>query len=403
MAYHGRMTTTDPLITLTQDLIRIPSPSAGEEPIVTFIRETMENLGYDEIFVDEVGSVTGSIFGKRAGLNLLLDCHIDTVGVDNPDSWHVDPFGATLHEGRIYGRGAADMKGAAAAMIRAVARFKEIHGDDFAGSVSVSCTVCEECFEGYAARSIAERTHADVVIIGEASELNLKRGQRGRAEITLTTYGTSCHSSSPASGTNAIEAMSRILPKILSLPVPSCPILGQGILVATDIISNPYPGRSVIPDRCTVTFDRRLLVGESQEAVLAPLEAVIASCPSVKASVGFTTGRMESYTGHPIEALRYFGAWLMDDDHPVVRQSLEALNTHGIPATLSHYRFCTNASCYAASLGIPAIGFGPGSEEMAHTANEYITVEELETAYHGYLILIETLLSKAVSSAMMGS
>ncbi|MDY0304530.1 MAG: hypothetical protein RBQ65_07835, partial [Sphaerochaeta sp.] len=73
------------------------------------------------------------------------------------------------------------------------------------------------------------------------------------------------------------------------------------------------------------------------------------------------------------------------------------------PATLSHYRFCTNASCYAASLGIPAIGFGPGSEEMAHTANEYITVEELETAYHGYLILIETLLSKAVSSAMMGS
>lgn len=388
------MTTTDPLITLTQDLIRIPSPSAGEEPIVTFIRETMENLGYDEIFVDEVGSVTGSIFGKRAGLNLLLDCHIDTVGVDNPDAWHVDPFAATLHERRIYGRGAADMKGAAAAMIRAVARFKEIHGDDFAGSVSVSCTVCEECFEGYAARSIAERTHADVVIIGEASELNLKRGQRGRAEITLTTYGSSCHSSSPASGTNAIEAMSRILPEILSLPVPSCPILGQGILVATDIISSPYPGRSVIPDRCTVTFDRRLLIGESPSSILAPIKGILDEHPAIEATLCCTEGEIASYTGQTIKAERFFDAWLMADDHPVVQQSLDALNEIGIPARLSHYRFCTNGSRYAGVLAIPTIGFGPGAEEMAHTVDEHIAIDDLVTAHAGYLALIKRLLSK---------
>lgn len=402
MPYDGSMTTTDSEISLTQDLIRIPSPSASEAPIVSFIAITMEALGYDEIFIDEVGSITGSIHGRRDGMNLLLDCHIDTVGVDNPEAWHFDPYEAIVHQGRIYGRGAADMKGAAAAMIAAVARFKEIHGDDFSGSVHVSCTVCEECFEGYAAALVATHTNADVVIIGEASELNLKRGQRGRAEIALTTYGKSCHSSSPAAGINAIEAMGELLPPTLALATPSCPTLGDGILVPTDIISNPYPGRSVVPDRCTVTFDRRLLVGESEEAVLAPIQAIIDAHPTIKASVGYTTGEMESYTGHPIKALRFFGAWLMEEDHPVVSQSLGALNAHGIPAVLSHYRFCTNASCYAAALAIPTIGFGPGSEEMAHTADEYITVEELATAYRGYLVLIESLLSKAAPSAMMG-
>lgn len=403
MAYHELMSSTDSLIALTRALITIPSPSGAEGPIVSFIADTMEALGYDEIFIDDVGSITGSIYGDHDGMRLLLDCHIDTVGVDNPESWTVDPYAATIREQKIYGRGAADMKGAAAAMIWAVARFKEIHGTDFPGSVHVACTVCEECFEGYAAAAIAGRTKADVVIIGEASELNLKRGQRGRAEIALTTYGKSCHSSSPHAGVNAIEAMSQILPQILALPTPCCPILGEGILVPTDIISSPYPGRSVVPDRCTVTFDRRLLVGESQEAVLAPLQAVIDDHRAITATVGFTTGRMESYTAHPIEALRFFGAWLMADDHPAVRRSLEALNAHDIPATLSHYRFCTNASLYAAALGIPTIGFGPGSEEMAHTADEHITIGELEAAYHGYLVLIKTLLLNAPPSAMMGS
>jgi len=402
MAYHERMTTRATLTTLVQDLIRIPSLSGEEAAIVAFIVRQMERLGYDRVHTDELGSVTGSIFGNREGASILLDCHIDTVAVEGGEAWTVDPFGAEIHDGRIYGRGAGDMKGAAAAMIEAAAHFKRQSRGDFAGSLHVACTVCEECFEGYAAKMIAARIAPDVVIIGEASELNLKRGQRGRAEICLSTYGKSCHSSSPHAGVNAIDAMLTILAEILRLPHPTHPVLGAGILVATDIKSSPYPGRSVIPDRCTVTFDRRLLVGESRQSVLAPIQQVLDDHPSIDGSLRYSEGTITCYTGRAIEAERFFDAWLLDDGHPVVKEGLAALRSVSIAAELSHYRFCTNGSCYAGLLGIPTIGFGPGDEEMAHTVDEYISIDEVEAAFTGYLALIETLLSNPRSSGMMG-
>ncbi len=395
MSYHGHMTDRETLITLTQALIRIPSLSGEESEVVAFIAAAMKRFGYDTVHIDELGSVTGSIYGNTEGASILLDCHIDTVGVDNRDAWSCDPFTAEIRDGRIYGRGAADMKGAAAAMISAVAGFKRRNGSSFAGSVHVACTVCEECFEGYAASVVSKRIKADVVIIGEASELNLKRGQRGRAEISLSTYGKSCHSSNPEEGVNAIEAMLTVLPRILALPAPFHPVLGAGILVATDIISNPYPGRSVLPDRCTVTFDRRLLIGESRSSILAPIKWILAEHPAIEAELACTTGEIASYTGQTIKEERFFASWLMEDDHPVVQQSLSALNESGIPASLSHYRFCTNGSWYAGVLALPTVGFGPGSEEMAHTVDEYIEIEDLVLAHTGYLALIERLLSNS--------
>ena len=91
MAYHRHMTTRDTLITLTQDLIRIPSLSGEESDVVRFIATVMENLGYDAIHIDEVGSITGSIYGNAEGASILLDCHIDTVG-GQPDAWSSDPL-----------------------------------------------------------------------------------------------------------------------------------------------------------------------------------------------------------------------------------------------------------------------------------------------------------------------
>ncbi len=342
------MTTFTAALTLAQALIRIPSPSGAEGPIVSYIQRVMHELGYDEVHVDELGSITASIYGNRPGLSLLLDSHIDTVEVANRGQWSVDPYGALIIDGSLYGRGAADMKGAAASMIASVARFKEIHGNDFAGSVHVSCTVCEECFEGYAAALVAAHTKADVVIIGEASELDLKRGQRGRAEIVLTTYGQSCHSSSPQRGSNAIVAMDKILGRILALPTPSCPILGAGILVPTDIISRPYPGRSVVPDRTTVTFDRRLLVGESRESVLQPIKAVIEE-EGIEASVSFQESEMESYTKATIKAERFFDAWVLDDEAPLVQLGLDAL----------HKQASERSSPTIASAPTPATTLGP--------------------------------------------
>lgn len=112
------------------------------------------------------------------------------------------------------------------------------------------------------------------VIIGEASELNLKIGQRGRAEIVVETFGKPAHSANPQAGINAVYKMAQLIDKIRTITPPTHPVLGHGILELTDIKSSPYPGASVVPDYCRATYDRRLLVGETKESVIAPLENV---------------------------------------------------------------------------------------------------------------------------------
>src|SRR5690606_16871345 len=111
------------LISLAQELIRIPSPSGQERQAALAIERTMKELGFDEVLIDRYGSVTGRIRGKFPGPTVLLDGHIDHVDVIDAAEWLHDPFGADIEEDRIYGRAASDMKGSVAAMIIAAAEF----------------------------------------------------------------------------------------------------------------------------------------------------------------------------------------------------------------------------------------------------------------------------------------
>ncbi len=382
------MQTNEQLIRLCQDLIKHPGLSGEEQQVAAFIEKTMQDLGFDEVFIDAYGSVIGSIHGKNEGASVLLDGHIDTVGVENPQVWKYPPFEGRLAEGCIHGRGSSDMKGALSAMLMAAADFKKRTGGDFHGSVHVSATVCEECFEGVSSRLVTQRVKPDAVIVGEASALAIKRGQRGRAEIVLTTFGKSCHSSNPGQGVNAVTAMLDLLPEILALPYPTHPVLGEGILVVTDIISAPYPGLSVIPETCRVTFDRRLLVGETESSILAPIQAILDKHPAIKATAVVAEDELRCYTGARIRAKRFFPAWLLEEDHPLVQTAKRALPK----SALSHYSFCTNASYFCAQAGIPTLGYGPSEEVLAHTVDEYITVEQLSEARRGYLSLLDHLL-----------
>lgn len=378
------MHTTEQLISLCQNLVKIPSLSGAEGDVALFLQSTMQSLGFDEVFVDAYGSVTASIFGSKEGKRILLDGHIDTVGVENPNLWKYDPYEGRLFEGRIYGRGTSDMKGALSAMILAASDFKKQTKGDFAGSIHVSCTVCEECFEGVSSRLVTARIKPDAVIVGEASSLTIKRGQRGRAEVVLQTHGKSCHSSNPQKGVNAVTAMLTLLNEVLALKGPSHPVLGEGILVLTDIVSSPYPGLSVVPESCTVTFDRRVLPSETEASILQPIQQILERHPDIKASVSIAFGTLTCYTGASLSAKRFFPAWLLQEDHPLVQAAQKALPS----APLSHYSFCTNASHFCAEAGIPTIGYGPSEESLAHTVDEYISVDQLSSAYRGYLSLL---------------
>lgn len=381
-------------IKLCQELICQQSYSGEEDKVVKIILEAFKTLRYDDYFVDSYGNVIGHIKGKKAGKTILLDGHIDTVPVPDESKWLHPPFDAEVDDGKIYGRGASDMKGAVSAMIVAAAYFAEDTNRDFAGDIYVVGVVHEECFEGISARKISETLNPDYVIIGEASELNLKVGQRGRAEIVFEAFGKPAHSANPEKGVNAVYKMAHLIQRIQELELPTHDVLGKGILALTDIKSSPYPGASVVPDYCRATFDRRLLVGETKESVLEPLSELIAKMekedPELKVQVSFAVGQEKCYTGETIGGERFFPGWLFEEKDEFVQVAFQGLKEAGLAPEVTHYSFCTNGSHYAGEKGIKTIGFGPSRENLAHTIDEYIEIDHLLKAVQGYYAIMKS-------------
>jgi putative selenium metabolism hydrolase len=364
------------------ELVRTPSPSGQEGAVAGLVREQMERLGY-AVEVDALGNVTGTL-GAGPGPCVLFDAHMDTVGVSDPGAWSADPAGE-LRDGRLYGRGSTDMKGPLAALIAGAAA-AALRG----GRVVVSASIAEEMIEGFATVEIARRVRPDVAVICEPSSRRLVVGQRGRAELIVRVDGRPSHSSRPDLGVNAVEAMADVLRAARELELPSHPELGRAILVPTDVISRPFPALSVLPDRCTATFDRRTLPGEREEEVLAQLQAVVDAAVAphgATGSVEIGVDRFDAYTGAPVEARNFAAAWYTGTDAPVARAALDALG-----AEPGVWVFCTNGSGTAA-LGIPTIGYGPGDETLAHRVDEHIELAELHAGARGYAALAEALTS----------
>ncbi|EEP56301.1 YgeY family selenium metabolism-linked hydrolase [Clostridium butyricum] len=384
------------LIKLCQDVIKIQSYSGNEGKLVKFLEKKMRECGFDDVIVDKYGSIIGKIKGKRPGNKVLFDAHIDTVPAEDSEKWSHDPFGAVIEDGRIYGRGTSDMKGSLSAMIIAAKYFAKDNNKDFPGEIYISGVVHEECFEGVASRNISEYVKPDYVVIGEASHLNLKIGQRGRAEVVVETFGVPAHSANPEKGVNAVYSMAEIINKLQEIPYEEDEFLGKGILELTDIKSSPYPGASVVPSYCKATYDRRLLVGETKESVLKPIVELIEELrknkPNVDYKVSYARGKEKCHTGTFIEGERFFPAWCYDENEVFVKNTYEKLKSIGIMPKITNYSFCTNGSHYAGEAGIKTIGFGPSKENIAHTIDEYIEIEQLEKACKGYYVIMDSLL-----------
>jgi acetylornithine deacetylase/succinyl-diaminopimelate desuccinylase-like protein len=159
------------------------------------------------------------------------------------------------------------------------------------------------------------------------------------------------------------------------------------VLVLTDVISQPYPGLSVVPDRCAATFDRRTLPGETEDSVLGVIRSAVEAALSgsgARARVTIASDDFETYSGARVRAPNFAPAWYLEPASELVRRARGALASAGIDRGETHYAFCTNGSGTAGGLGIPTIGFGPGAEELAHRVDEYVEMEELEVAARGY-------------------
>ena len=212
----------------------------------------------------------------------------------------------------------------------------------------------------------------------------------------MKTKGKPAHSSNPQVGVNAVYNMLPLIDGIRKLPLPSHEFLGDAIIELTDIISKPYPGASVVPYECRVTFDRRLIVGETEGSVLKPIKELIedlkGKIPKFEAEVEIATGEATTYTRKQIKAKRFFPAWLLKKEHELAKKSLDAVNNIGIPAKFSKYSFCTDGSQSAGIRGIPTIGYGPSKESLAHVTDEYIEINQLIKAVEGYIAIGTTIL-----------
>ncbi|HEX9116976.1 MAG TPA: M20/M25/M40 family metallo-hydrolase, partial [Anaerolineae bacterium] len=195
---------------------------------------------------------------------------------------------------------------------------------------------------------------------------------------------------------NAVLDMLPIVAAAAALPIRSDPVLGQAICVLTDIISDPYPGVSVIPSRCRVTFDRRLLPGETAETVLAEFRQLAAAGnPGGELHARLAEAGHRTYTGRLLAGPKFMPAWVFAEDHPFVAAARRGLHAAGLQPAIGAYRFCTDAAYSAGTAGVPTIGFGPGRERDAHVSDESLSLAELAAAKRGYAGIIAAVCSSS--------
>ncbi len=381
------------LVPFLRDLVQTPSPSTQEGAVAERIIAEMKRLGFRNVHADRIGNVIGRI-GSGRGPLLMLDGHMDTVRVSDSTAWSRDPFGAEIEDGVLYGLGSCDMKGGLAAMIYGAKLARDV-GATQGGDIVVACVVQEEPCEGLGARVLIEEEgiRPDWVVLGEPTDLEISRGQRGRLEMRIVAHGRSAHAASPRLGDNAIYTTARLVfgLELLAEQLAHDDFLGPGTLAVTGITSSAS-SRNAIPDRCELIIDRRLTLGENETKALAEIQRVIAR-EGVRAEIEVTEYDETSYTNYACHTRAYYPAWVMAEDHPLIASLTRAIRTHSRRRPqVTHWDFSTDGTYTAGVAGIPTVGFGPGDPSHAHTADEQVRLADVYTAAEVYAQLAAELL-----------
>lgn len=385
--------TAQELFRFAQRLVQTPSVSTHEGDVAALVVEHLRTLGFADVRVNAMGSVIVTL-GTGDGPTLLYDAHLDTVAPGTPESWRHPPYDGVIEDGALHGLGAVDMKGALASMIYGARQLLPWQ-DRLKGRLVLAFVVQEEPCEGLAMRYLIEEDglRPDYVLLGEPTDLQISRGQRGRVMFKVAVTGRSSHGSQPQLGQNAVYAAARLIfaAQLLADTLPNDPFLGLATIAVTAIQSQG-PSLNAIPDLCKVYLDRRLTLGETVMGARAQLESLI-SREDIPATVQITTYDEPSYTGLVRTAQEAHPAWALDRAHPLVealQQTIQAVR--GSTAEIGHWPFSTDGVYTMGQAGIPTAGFGPGDPNLAHTPGEAVRLEDLKTAAHVYAALAARLL-----------
>ena len=372
------------MILFAQQLIRIRSYSGCEQELAVFVKRQMELLGYDDVKIDEMGNVIGRI-GEDHNPAILLDSHMDTVQVRDDDCWRKPPFGGEIHDGRLYGRGAVDMKSALAASVFAGATARKSLIDR-GKTAYVTCSVCEECCDGEALRfMLTKGARPSSVLICEPSSNQIMLGHKGKMQTFIVAHGVSAHGATPQYGKNAVYEMAGIIERVANLNALLQEDSEKGSVTLSNIFCTSASPNAV-PDSCTIRLDRRLAWVETEQTVIEEMETLVRG---KQASWVYEEISMQSWTGCEISYRPLHMAWQIADDHPFTQTCSSAYRSvfSNVKPTFGYWNFSTNAVA-SVSLGIPTIGFGPGDPAAAHTSDENCKASEIIDAFRFYTSLL---------------
>ena len=389
------------LITLTQELVRIPTvnpPGDAYRPCAELIGNRLKARGFEVIYERGLGdpadsdryprtNIIARYQGRRPGPCVHFNGHIDVVEVGQ--GWTKDPFGGEIEDGKIYGRGTCDMKGGLAAAIIAVEAILD-SDIDFAGALEISGTVDEET-GGYggvaylAKKGYFSKPRVDHVIIPEP--LNVDRvciGHRGAWWAEVETHGRIAHGSMPFLGDCAVRHMGAFLAVIEQELIPllaskktEMPVVPAEAQCSTLNLNSLHGGQKegyagppapCVPDSCRLVLDRRFLIEENLEEVKAEVVALLEQLKMTRSNFTYS-----------IKDIMEILPTMTDSDAPVVRAiEMEIARVLGRPAQQvvspgsydqKHvYRFGQLKDC---------IAYGPGILDLAHQPDEYIVIEDM--------------------------
>ena len=360
----------DPTLELLRELVTIDSvnPSlvpgaAGEGALADTIATALRVIGLDvEVAEAAPGrpNVVGILEGRSSGRSLMLCGHMDTVGVEGMRA----PFKPIERGGRLYGRGAQDMKGGLAAMIGAARALVE-SGGLASGRLIVAAVVDEE-YASLGAEALVARWSADGAVVTEPTELAIAVGHKGFAWIEVETRGRAAHGSRPRDGRDAIIRMGQVLSRLEVLDRalqarPPHPLMGTASLHASQIAG----GRelSVYPDRCVLKLERRTLEGESSALPLREVQDILAALRQEDTEFEGSAGFMLDRPPYEISA-----------DHELPQILANAVSS-ACPVSMIGVSFWTDAAILGRA-GIPSVLFGPGGAGL-HGKEEYVNLEDV--------------------------
>lgn len=389
---------SDAIVQFLREIVAIPSMNSKIRKVGERVQEEMEELGFDETWFDSMGNIVGRVgSGPRT---IIFDSHIDTVGVGDPDKWEWDPFEGKVDNGVLYARGACDEKGSTPGMVYGMALARRLGLLD--GWTAYYFGNMEEWCDGIAPNAFVEHEgiKPDYVIIGEPTRMRVYRGHKGRVEMRAVARGTSAHAASNELGDNAIYKMLPVIDGISRLEpeLGNHEFLGHGKITVTDIGAET-PSINAVPDRCTIYVDRRMTFGEKAEEAIDQVRGLIPQHNREKGDVVVEMLRHDepSYTGFVFPVDKYFPAWAIPEDHPLVEAGLKVRQLIGLPEEgADRWDFSTNGVYWAGKADIPCIGFAPGDEKTAHTIHENVRLDDVVKATEFYA-LIAAQLKKALA------